>query len=1017
MFYPPRRTAQSLLLLAIAALGRDACQDGSCARPAQPLSLLQNKRVHLKAATASDDVEEQAAEDDSETPVVDEPTKTASLQQRWVRGKQHGAQSSPPAAETNATARHVEPAIGAKQDLSISPRPTVLPQHQQALTNSNVTLAPERLESLTPGATHEEAWRAGVGAPQGHWAEDQYPSSSSGRINETSSIRKSSGSSSSSNNNKSAHIFKAGEDHKDQSLFGVHVKRVPKVPEPSTWVDGEPSVETDEPLHAPRWWKTLGVGLTAAAIIACFMLLLLYLVELLVGMQAEYIRGLQADAKNNLKEHSGLQRKKTGSRSSSKGFASDEKITEQDISSAVNGLQNRLELLINIARSPDPRKQAQSLVERAAAANKLRLSQRGLDEIVNAVLPLATAVELRDSHLEHGKPAREKMRRQFKHVLATVHTQATLIRWCHDHDHSEMLVASQEEHAESLADKYSSGHKDSMHGTHADVKLAKSALGRYFASDRWLDHAAILCIFLYTHLCGAVYAIYLRYRFPLMYDFMGPWVLLSRAEAVVMVILTCIMILLMSRTFITNVRKIVGRSTVLMTIIDKNVLMHRFSAVLLVISACLHVLGHLKGSIPAIINEHNLNNINKAFTYGTKLKFNFNTWAGALQCWPAVTGFILVAVLVGFCCLSLETVRRKCFELFFYPHIILLVLWCTMITVHGAKQWLGCGLPIGLLSVMPVLAYYGIERMRDVLSGSHAHIVISQATIKKRTVHLEIDTGGTIQYETGNYCMLQVPAISETQWHPFTIASGGGDRNLQVLFAVVGDWTTAFKDLLVAAQRDKKPYPEIRVRGGYGAPATGMNKLKHIIMVGAGVGATPFLSFLSNICSAAQTDRKSQMDGVQSAVFYWVSREPEDFLWINKYHYIVESTPSLKGRVSIRLCLTKAMDTIDAKECSAAETAIFWAGADMALHKMHSAALSTEMGAPTNFGRPDWKKEFQNHSRDLVERLEDAGKDVPNHFEIGVFACGNAMLVNSLAHACDEVSDSAFHFRLHAEEF
>lgn len=187
MFYPPRRTAQSLLLLAIAALGRDACQDGSCARPAQPLSLLQNKRVHLKAATASDDVEEQAAEDDSETPVVDEPTKTASLQQRWVRGKQHGAQSSPPAAETNATARHVEPAIGAKQDLSISPRPTVLPQHQQALTNSNVTLAPERLESLTPGATHEEAWRAGVGAPQGHWAEDQYPSSSSGRISSSSS--------------------------------------------------------------------------------------------------------------------------------------------------------------------------------------------------------------------------------------------------------------------------------------------------------------------------------------------------------------------------------------------------------------------------------------------------------------------------------------------------------------------------------------------------------------------------------------------------------------------------------------------------------------------------------------------------------------------------------------------------------------------------------------------------------------------------------------------------------------
>merc|ERR1719171_1291618 len=103
--------------------------------------------------------------------------------------------------------------------------------------------------------------------------------------------------------------------------------------------------------------------------------------------------------------------------------------------------------------------------------------------------------------------------------------------------------------------------------------------------------------------------------------------------------------------------------------------------------------------------------------------------------------------------------------------------------------------------------------------------------------------------------MLKVPAISEFEWHPFTIASGGGKSKFQVLFAVVGDWTTQLKNLLVEAQsRNSRfpQYPKICVRGGYGAPAEGMKDKEHIIMVGGGVGATPFLSFLSNICDSAQ---------------------------------------------------------------------------------------------------------------------------------------------------------------------
>jgi predicted ferric reductase len=274
-----------------------------------------------------------------------------------------------------------------------------------------------------------------------------------------------------------------------------------------------------------------------------------------------------------------------------------------------------------------------------------------------------------------------------------------------------------------------------------------------------------------------------------------------------------------------------------------------------------------------------------------------------------------------------------------------------------------------------------------------------------------------MHYTTGMYCMLKAPDISEFQWHPFTIASGGGQQKFQVLFAIVGDWTTELSKRITDAQKaggSSPQYPRICVRGGYGAPAEGMGNKKHVVMVGGGVGATPFLSFLSNICNSARTGGKDQFDGVESAVFYWVSREPDDFAWVNEYSSIIAATPSLKNRVSIRLCLTKALDASATEDCSAVEIGMFWVGVQVALTKLSSKELGSELGAPTQFGRPNWQKEFAAHAEELKKKHDASGGDA---LEISVFACGNQMLVNSLEEACGNMTDVKMQFRCFAEEF
>jgi len=685
-----------------------------------------------------------------------------------------------------------------------------------------------------------------------------------------------------------------------------------------------------------------------------------------------------------------------------------EEISAEELAAFMNKDHTRVEQLLSIADSQAPETRLQQLVQKASTAYKLKLSAKALTSASTGLQALMMAVS--DKHKKQAD-AKAKFQKSVSKVQLLDLLNAPVHK---DHQEQHSWIESHG-HSENAKDKYDDGHKDSLHGKFQDARKAKFEKGSwaaYFASETWIDHTAIAFVFVYSQTCAFVYAMYLKTRFPLMYQFMGPWLLVSRGEAMAAIVLSTLMVMLLSRGLLTQMRRFMSWSTVLQTIADKSVLIHKSIGMMLVFCAFFHVLGHFRGSIPAIIGETDSSEINKAFTYGTKIKFNFNTWAGALQCFPAVTGVLLVLILVGFWALSNEKVRRKSFELFHYPHLILMFLWCGTLIAHGWKQWLGVGVPLASLSVAPALLYYACERLVHISRGSNPHIRISNAIIKKRTVKMEIDTGSTgYAYETGMYCMLKCPEISNFQWHPFTIASGGGRQSFQVIFAVVGDWTTGLKDLIKKAQDTQGPYPTICARGGYGAPAASMKDHEHIVMVGGGVGATPFLSFLSNVShSALARGKQDYFVNLKSAAFFWVSREPDDFLWVNEYASIIRDEPSLRDRVEIHLCLTKTLDSVACDDCGATEVALFWVGVDVALNKLDSEELRSDLGVPTQFGRPNWYKELSTH----LEGVKKRHAEVP---EVSVFACGNAMLVASLEEGCAAASDTDTTFRLYAEEF
>lgn len=774
-------------------------------------------------------------------------------------------------------------------------------------------------------------------------------------------------------------------------------------------------VAVEQVIHenqsAPSFYITMAIGWSVAIAILILQTLVFQLIQyILTGPSRKTGKYKSNDEVNILPvKPVGQMIAESSQRRSSPSF------DKLEIMQLINGCPDRLEILTSLASHADAQSLAMELTERSCKANKLKLSDDSKDQIVSGIVHLVEAFRSYNDRVPaESSPLtpRERLRSAFMEVRASVRIMRAL-RLPPLSESRRTDPADAQQNDETISEeKYENGAPRFSKYDHHKSFSNSGMIQTYLSSFYFVDHVGALFIFIYSQLCGCAYVIYLVLKFPKMYGFLGLSLLFSRGQAMALIVQSVIQVALLTRGFMTWVRDEVEGSWLLQNIVDKHVYMHRWIGLMLVFSSFVHILAHVNGTIPSIINEQDVSKINEAFTYGSQISHKFNTWAEAFNQMPTVSGIILVVILIAFKALAKKPVRKRSFELFQYSHFFLIVAWAVCLCVHGSSQWLGVGVPLATISVVPMVIIYFLDKVLGIRSKN---VQIVSAIVKKNSVLLEIDIEGSrIYYQSGMYIMVKVPGVSNFQWHPFTICSAGGSPVLRILFAVVGDWTTKFRDLLQQSQKLGTPFPKISLRGGFGAPAMSMTNSEHIIMVGAGVGATPFLSFLATICFYGQNGTGCKYDKIKSAVFYFVSREPEDFAWVNQYNAIIQSTPSLKDRIAVRLCLSKSIDTTATKDCTSAEVALFWSGCQVALNQVSSSTLQQELGAPTQFGRPNWKEELQSRAKYLqMMGAQDQGE----RMQIDVYLCGGKALQHALGKACDELETDRLEFRLFAEQF
>ncbi|EJU01055.1 hypothetical protein DACRYDRAFT_22860 [Dacryopinax primogenitus] len=418
-----------------------------------------------------------------------------------------------------------------------------------------------------------------------------------------------------------------------------------------------------------------------------------------------------------------------------------------------------------------------------------------------------------------------------------------------------------------------------------------------------------------------------------------------------------------------------------------------------------------------------------------------------------ITGHVMLLIMVLMYTTAHHKVRAQCFEVFWYTHHLAFFF---MIGLYSHAT--GCFVRdsvdpdyistfpfystehcLGYMSwrytIWPGILYFG-ERMYREFRARRATQLDKVLVHPSGAMELRI-IKKSFKYTAGQWLFIQVPEVSRYQWHPFTITSAPEDPYVSVHIRQVGDWTQALgerlgagpnvvaqmtKAALKASEKDEKMQmgmptrgdfvevdetmnsrglPVVRIDGPFGAPAEDVFESEVAVLVGAGIGVTPFASILKHIW---YRQRRGNLGALRRVEFIWVCRDASIFGWFQSLLQEIEAAQTDPNFLRINIYITQKVS-----EDTLYNIAVNDAGA--------AYDPLTLLRSRTMFGRPDWPSIFSNLRMALEGGQYLPGRESTLKTRIGTYYCGPSAIAKALKSATSAQNTKSLKFTFAKEHF
>ncbi|KAG0611876.1 hypothetical protein M758_7G172500 [Ceratodon purpureus] len=219
----------------------------------------------------------------------------------------------------------------------------------------------------------------------------------------------------------------------------------------------------------------------------------------------------------------------------------------------------------------------------------------------------------------------------------------------------------------------------------------------------------------------------------------------------------------------------------------------------------------------------------------------------------------LIAFIVGLLMWTsaLSYIRRKHFNLFYYVHQLYWIFFAFFVYHVGVKH---AGYSMGSIFLYFVDRFFRFQQSRRKMSISNAKI------LSNGVVELKIPKSSNLKYNAISFLFINIPNISLLEWHPFSIASSSLDKsnNITIYIKPKGDWTQNLNTLIKKSINDVKfqgcPFAtKFFMEGPYGHESNYFLRYDTLLLIGGGIGITPFLAIISDILHRYELEKEEDL--------------------------------------------------------------------------------------------------------------------------------------------------------------
>ena len=416
---------------------------------------------------------------------------------------------------------------------------------------------------------------------------------------------------------------------------------------------------------------------------------------------------------------------------------------------------------------------------------------------------------------------------------------------------------------------------------------------------------------------------------------------------------------------------------------------HKIIGYTFTLFTCVHIIGHT-------FNFYFLSSLHprdadvifpEIYILSNELPTFFGFWIFSTT--TGLTGLFLVITVFLMIPFTVKVVRERNYDLFWYSHKLYIPLYILTL-LHGSAQLIQE--PLFWHYCLASLLIFGLDRMLRTPMMNIEVRVIDIVKKPSNVIYLVLEKPKGFNYEAGQWCYIirkETGYFSNLKQirHPFTMTTAPCEKRLgfHIKMQDKGSWTSEIFE---------NPPMKVRLDGPFGNTYTSFqNDYQVIVLIGGGVGITPFASILKSLVFRANL-RKKKFDSlglseITKVYLFWTSKTVRSFEWFSEL--LNELQEDLFG-LSIYQFITGDVTT------DLHNVAILFG--ELQHRQITKTSLVSKNKWNISFGRPDFDSMFSR----LGELYQDK--------TIGVFSCGSSKFNDSVK----EISTS-HDFDHHSESF